>query len=283
MSQSFLEFHFEYNPNRKNVGEVFFALGNYVSAYESFGKVIADAIGNDLDFCIEINDIQSGSIKLKLLKLFDELTSPNELIKDLTGEIGSLESLSEITQRQNQKLSRKVNSSGRYKERVEPSLNDLDVALAMEKWSDANRMVEPDEKLTITDGIDSEQPSNVINIDTGFRLSKRPRDMFSNFIDKHDDKEIVDVIRPCFRGDLNWRFQNTQTKLTYNAPIKDSLWLEEYQNGQKKVDVKDSLLVHSAYELWRVKGKPTIKNAQIKKVIDIIECNGTQCGFFGRD
>lgn len=283
MSQSFVEFHFEYNPNRRNAANVFFALGNYVSAYESFGKAIAEAVGNDLDFCIELSDVESGSIKLKILKFFDEITSPNDLIKDLTGDIGSLESLSEVTNKQNENLARKIKSCNRLKDKVEPTLNELEIALAMEKWSDANRMLEQDEKITITDDIGTEAESNVINIDTKFRLSKSPRDMFSNFIGKHDDKEVVDVIRPCFRGDLNWRFQNIKTKLIYNAPIKDSLWLEDFQSGKKKVDVKDSLLVHSTYELWKVKGKSTIKNAKIMKVLEIIECDGTQSEIFGRN
>jgi hypothetical protein len=283
MSEKIIEFHFKYNENRRNIGEVFFALGNYISAYEDFGKAIADALDHDLDFRIELSDIQSGSIILKLLKLFDDLTSPNDLIEDLTGEVGSLESLSEITQKHNLKLAEKINASGKYKNRVEPTLNELDIALAMEKWSDANRMMEPNESLTITEELNTGINSNVVHIDTGFRLGKRPKEMFSNFLEKHDGNEIVDVITSCFRGDLNWRFQNTQTKLIYNAHIKDHYWLGEYQDGRKTISTRDSLLVHSTYELWRIKGKPTIRNAQIKKVIDIIRCNGEQGELFGGD
>ncbi|MFB2853305.1 hypothetical protein, partial [Aeromonas veronii] len=59
--------------------------------------------------------------------------------------------------------------------------------------------------------------------------------------------------------------------------------LGEFQNGNKTINAKDSLLVHSVYELWKIKGKQTIKNAQIKKVIDIIQCNGEQGELFGGD
>ncbi|MBL0666368.1 MULTISPECIES: hypothetical protein [Aeromonas] len=283
MSRTFVEFHLKYNENRKNVGEVFFALGQYISAYEDFGTAIADALDHNLEFRIELSEIKSGSIILRLIKLFDDLTSPNDLINDLTGEVGSLESLSKITQKHNRKLEEKVNASGKFKDRVEPTLNELDIALAMEKWSDANRRIEPNESLTITEELNSGVNSNVVHIDTSFRLSKRPKEMFSNFLEKHDGKEIVDVITSCFRGDLNWRLQNTQTKLIYNAHIKDHSWLGEFQNGNKTINAKDSLLVHSVYELWKIKGKQTIKNAQIKKVIDIIQCNGEQGELFGGD
>ncbi|MUL04342.1 hypothetical protein GNP89_19450 [Aliivibrio fischeri] len=281
MKNSSLEFHFEYNPHRKNVADILYAMGHYIEAYEAFGNAIANAIGHDLEFSIELEEITSGSIKLKFLKLFDLLTSPNDLMNDLTGSVNSYDELVTITDAHNEKLANKVNASGKFKERIEPTLCELDIALAMDKLSEANRMIEPDEKLTITE--DLSIPDNVISIDTGFRLTKRPREMFSNYMGQHDGDEIVNVIRPCFKGHLKWRFQNTNTRLIYNAPIKHAKWLEEYQNGAQNIEVKDSLLVDSTYELWKVKGETCIKNARVNRVKDIIKCSGEQNEFFRRD
>ena len=62
MEASILEFHLEYNPNRKNPAEVFHAMGHFIKAYEQFGKIIAQSGGSSLDFEVELQEVTHGCI-----------------------------------------------------------------------------------------------------------------------------------------------------------------------------------------------------------------------------
>lgn len=277
-----LEFHFFYSKKRKNIGEAFHALGYYIEAYIELGQIMADAIGDDLELEIQISSIKEGSIKVFFLKLFDDVTNPNDFLRDLKGEVGTLQELELITNVQNQRLSKKLERSEKYSKRVEPTINNLEVALTLEKLSQANKYLEPEETITVGDVGDSAE--NVVNIDTRFRFTGKPKEMFKNYVGKHDGEEYVDVIRSYYRGDNNmWRFQNRNTGFEYNAPIKNKKWLQEFREGLHKVNPVDCLLVHSVYEIWRINGKDVVKNAKILKVIDVMKGTEPQYDVIERD
>ncbi|WP_318485345.1 hypothetical protein [Photobacterium leiognathi] len=263
-----LEFHFDYSKKRKNIGEAFHALGYYIEAYIELGQIMADAIGDDLEFEIQISSIKEGSIRVFFVKLFDEITNPSDFLRDLRGEVGTLQQLEVITNRQNLRLSEKLKSNKKYSQRVEPTINNLEVALTLEKLSQANKYMEPEETITVGDVDDN--ADNVVNIDTKFRFNGKPKEMFKNYVCKYDGEEYVDVIRSYYRGDNNlWRFQNRNTGFEYNAPIKDKKWLQEFRDGLHQVNPVDCLLVHSSYEIWRINGKDVVKNAKIIQVVDV--------------
>ncbi|PKH04760.1 hypothetical protein [Moritella sp. Urea-trap-13] len=277
-----LEFHFNYSKNRKNAGEVFHALGYFIDAYVEFGQIMADAIGDDLDFEIQLTSVTEGSIKVRFLKFFDAITSPDIFICDLKGEIGTLDQLQAVTAKQNKRLSETLKSNNKYSERIEPTINDLNVALTLEKWTLANKQLQQDESITIGD-VDA-LPGNVISIDTSFRFTGSPKEMFKNFVGKHDGEEYVDVIRSYHRGDqYMWRFQNRKTRLEYNAPIKHKKWLQEFHEGIHQVNPVDCLLIHSSYEVWRINGKDTVTNAKVLEVIDVIKGSDYQHEIIERD
>jgi hypothetical protein len=275
MEESILEFHLEYSPDRKNPSEIFHAMGDFISAYEQFGKIIAHSVNSDLTFDIELKEVTHGCILAKLiLRTVESFTRPDNLIRSLTGEISQLDEVQNVTQQERKRVKKAMSLNDRYAQRIDPTINDLDVALAMEKWSEGNAKLNQDEHLTVCN--EGEYSENVIPFDPTFRFTGDTRKMFSNFIGSHDGEELIEVIRPCCSGNAQWDVKSRKTGRKFSAEMIDKQWLDNYQNSEERLGGSDYLLVHSRYDIVNERGEEKIKNAKIIKVIKIIEHQGKQ-------
>ncbi|PLC55982.1 hypothetical protein [Photobacterium carnosum] len=271
--ESLLEFHFEYNQDRRNPSEVFHALGYFIEAYTYCGRILADAIDEELDFDIKLEQISDGSIRAFFKKCFIDLISPDQFLNDLQGEISTKEQIEHIAARETDRLKTKLSQDENNQSKaISPQINSIDVALLLEKLSAATENLQHNEKISIGNGDPNLPPTNVITFDPKFRYKGKTNEMFNkNFIRTHDGEEVIDVLKSYFRGDNMWQFENQNTKFQYNAVIEDKKWLNEFHNGTKLAQPTTSLRVHSCYEVWKINGQHKAKNAKIIKVIDTIE------------
>ncbi|MGK0273019.1 MAG: hypothetical protein ACI88H_003696 [Cocleimonas sp.] len=275
MEESILEFHLEYSPDRKNPAEIFHAMGDFISAYEQFGKIIAESVSSDLIFDVELKEVTHGCILAKLiLRTIESFTRPDDLIRSLTGEISLLTEVQAVTQQERIRIKKELGSSIPYSHRIDPTINDLDVALAMEKWSEGNSKLNKNEHLTICN--EGEYNENVIPFDPKFRFAGDIKKMFSNFVCSHDGEEIIEVIRPCGSGNAQWEVKSVKSGRKFNAEITHKRWLDEYQNSEKRLGGSDYLRVHSQYDIINERGEHKIRNAKIIEVLQIIEHQGKQ-------
>lgn len=275
MNPRIIEFHLKYNPNRKNPAEVFHAMGNFISTYQEMGQLITQSIGYEADFELEMKEVVHGSILARLMIWVDEWTQPNSLLRELTGEFTEKEQVSEVLAREKERLIVEATICGHHnKVRLEPYFDEREVAMTMDKWSEANKKLMPDEKLTISE--EHEDRNNVVPFDPNFRFTGDLKQMYSSLKGRHDGPEVVRVFRPCNLGTAKWEFISEKTGKRYSAEITHKEWLEQYQNNEVNPAAKDSLLVHSEYDVVSIDGEDKIRNAQIKQVIDIIRYTGTQ-------
>lgn len=278
--QVIMEFYLDYESNRRKPGEVFHAMGYLIEAYERFGMILSEAAGTEHEFELIIDEVAGGSILGKLIKVFDKLTDPDPLIESLTQDMGTYSNLVDFSQKQEERLKRTYAESGHdgTSENFEPTLDLIELTEAMEIWTKGLKSLKPDEKLTISSS--RGDTSQQVKLNRGFRFTGDKSKIFSNRLGQHDGPEIIDVVKPCFKGDKNWLVQNRETKTNYVAPILNKKWLQDYQDDIHRVGPKDSLEVHSCYEVWNVKGERRIRNAKIKDVKRIIHCTGQQDDFF---
>lgn len=279
MSESILEFHLKYNVGRKNGKDVFIAMGEYISAYERFGKLISEAVGSEITFECSLEEVRKGSIIGKLIFAgLDLITSPNSFMEELTGEVGTIEQLTEITNKQEDILSKKMEESIDYRDNPPPKINKIDVAYAMEELSKANARLNDGELMTVNNSTSNNH--NVIQFNPRFRFTGNISKMFSDYVGTHEGYDLLEVIKPCNQGDLTWRVKSRITGHEYNAPIVHKQWLENYQKGESDFLPRDYLEVDSRYEVYKSKGKEKIRDAKIIKIIDVVKNSGFQDELF---
>jgi hypothetical protein len=274
MESTIIEFHLEYNPNRKNPAEVFHAMGLFISGYQKVGQIIAEAIEADIHFEFELKEVTHGCILAKLLLKAEQWTRPDSLIRDFIGEVSLPDQVQAITNKEVSRLKAETSKHKHKDKRLEPYISDLDLALVMEEWSEGNKRLLPDEYLKVCE--EGDDLSNVVPFDPNFRFTGDPKKMFSSDKGHHDGEEIIEVFRPCNKGDSKWEVISMKTGQKYKAQILHEKWLDDYQKSKTRLGGQDYLRVHSRYDVVLVNGKDEIKNAKIIEVKEIINSGGIQ-------
>ncbi|MFS1920916.1 hypothetical protein [Vibrio lentus] len=273
MEATVVEFHLEYNPNRRNPAEVFHAMGNFISAYQEMGQIIAQAVDSEMNFDFELQEVTHGCILAKLALKVEEWTRPDDLFRALTGEMSQKEQVQHVANKERDRLKKEMSRRNRASH-FDPYISDLDVALVAEKWSEGNQKLQADEHLKVcNEGADL---SNVVPFDPNFRFTGNVKQMFSSEQGRFDDEEIVEVIRTCKKTTSKWTVVSTRTNKQYTADITDTKWLTEYLNSDVRLGGSDYLKVDVEYDVIIERGEERIKNAKIKKVVDVITYRGTQ-------
>ena len=168
MKATILEFHLEYNSNRKNPAEVFHAMGDFISAYQDMGQIIAQAVDSKMVFDVELQEVTHGCILAKLLLKVEEWTRPDSLFRELTGDMSKKEQVQHITNNERDRLKNDMAKRGRSS-RLDPYISDLDVALVAEKWSEGNKKLLPDEYLKVCN--EGAWLAEVVPFDPNFRFT----------------------------------------------------------------------------------------------------------------
>jgi len=272
MESTVVEFHLEYNPSRKKPAEVFHAMGLFISAYQQVGQLIAESIESEVDFEFELKEVTHGCILAKLLLKAEQWTRPDSLIRDFIGEISLPEQVHSVNNKEITRL--KSEAPIHENKKLEPYISDLDLALVMEEWSEGNKMLLPDEHLKVCK--EGDNLSNVIPFDPNFRFTGDPKKMFSSAKGHHDGDEIIEIFRPCNKGDSQWEVISVKTGRKYSAKILHKKWLEDYQNSKILLGAQDYLRVHSRYDVLLVNGNDEIKNAKIIEIKEVINSGGMQ-------
>lgn len=273
MEATILEFHLEYNPNRKNPAEVFHAMGDFIAAYQDMGQIIAQAVDSEMIFDIELQEVTHGCILAKLLLKVEEWTRPDDLFRELTGEMSQKEQVQEVTNSERARLKNEMAKRGRSS-RLDPYISDLDVALVAEKWSEGNKKLLSDEYLKVCN--EGAELAEVIPFDPDFRFTGNVKKMFSSDQGHFDGEEIVEVFKPCKKATSKWEVISTRSNKRYSAEISHKEWLDEYLNSEVRLGGSDYLRVHVEYDVVVENGEERIKNATIKEIKEVITYRGKQ-------
>ena len=202
---------------------------------------------------------------------FEEWTNPENLIRELTGEISQAEQVAEITTKEKGRISKELY---RQDTRIEPYISDLDTARAMEEWSKGTAKLEANEHLKVCKN--DQNLDNVIPFDPTFRFTGNLSKMYESFKARHDGEEIIELYSLQCKGDSKWDVKSRKTGKRYEAQITDYKWLSDYQRSKTRLGGNDCLRVHSAYDIVVVQGKEKIRNAVIVEVKEIITGTGFQ-------
>lgn len=275
--ESELSIKLEYLENRKNPAEVFEAMALYINVYREFGQLLTNSVGIKYDFEFQLSDIEKGSILSKLSVISDLLdrtfkesvySSGNKLFERIvdTNETGEEEEVESIAVDLEAELSK--NMHGHL---AEPYIDRQNLACVLSHLSSANQKTMDGENVFVISGVND---SEVSAINTKWRFTGNPKTMFLGKTESHDNiKDNLSVNVTVNEGNSVWSFKSLSTDKRFSARILHKDWLEQYQNGLvQPIGPKDVVEAELSYEIYtprKGKGKPQIRNARIKKIIDI--------------
>lgn len=277
-----LKIKIDFAKERRRPAEVFQAMSGYIEAYQALGQVIAMSIGSADDFELRLDNVETGSIASLLRSVPGRVRS---WVEDAVFDAGVklADELSEIdatsTEEDVDLLATKLEkqlSRLDLGQTVEPMIDRKDLAVALNKFSEANKRLLPEETVTTT----LTEASCVTPINTHWRFNANPKEMFQGTKESHLGVDKLYVRAPVNIGKGAWAMLSVSTGARYNANISDLAWLEGYQDGLiKPIGPKDVMEAEVTYEIYTPpagKGKPFISSAKIKRVLDIHRDVGLQ-------
>jgi len=278
-----LSIKLQYLDSRTKPAELFEAMALYIKAYEDLGRLLTRSVGLETDFEFQLNAVEKSSILSKLSAVKDTIDKKFQEIFYSAGNtlLEQLIDLSETkTEEDVESLAQSVECylSEELPEGVsEPYVERKALAFVLAEFSKANERVQPDETVTIaTNG----QSSNGRVLNTAWRFTGNPKEMFLGRSEHVDSTDYLYVIVSVNAGNSVWTFYSVKMHRKFTAKIIDKDWLERYQNGlTRAVGPKDVIEAEVSYDVYTPpegRSQQQIRNAKIVKIIDIARDNGHQ-------
>ncbi len=277
-----LKIKIDFAQERERPSEVFQAMSGYIEAYQALGQAIVNALGDPEDFALQLECVEAGSIASFIkavpgrfkgwmssaiidsgFRLADTLSNVDSTATE--GEVDAIASVleEELTKSDSPQM-------------VYPKIDRKELAFALQKFSEANKKLRPDESV-LTSLADGE---NVTPINTHWRFNANPKNMFLGITTSFNGTDRLYVRAPVNIGKGAWSMVSITTGSRYNANITDVKWLDDYQNGLvRAIGPKDVMEAEVSFQLYTPppgQGKPYISNAKVVRVVEIHRNVGLQ-------
>lgn len=282
-----ISIRYEFIKNRKNPAEVFEGMALYINAYRDLTQLLSNAVGLDYDFELKLNDIEKSSLLSKLSSVRDTINniieeslynSGDRLFKELISESETK------TEEQVDALAQKLDCelSNNFKNQTAaPCVDRQQLAYVLQAISLANQKVLKEESITFKQ---THKNDEGCKLNTSWRFTGDPKTMFKGTTEpqEHTDRLVITVA--VYVGKSVWSFQSLTSEKKFSAKITDEDWLNRYQSGLiQPIGPKDVIEAELEYDLYTPpigKGQKQIRNAQVRKIINIHRDNGYQHAFF---
>lgn len=280
--ESDLELKYDYLPARSNPAAVFDTMAKYVKGYDELGCLLADAVGVNDEFTLQLVRVKEGSIcsmlgaaKGRLERYFEdaifnsavqmhcELTSVNE-----TATEADVEKLAKT-------LEEALQQSLGDKLAMTPVVNPKRLAEILQTLSSANDNVMTNESVHVSSvGCRSK-------VNTAWRFTGDPKTMFKGFVRSFRGEMQLRVKIPVNEGSQAWSVTALKNNTTFQAKVINSDWLEKYQEVEiQPISGKDIITAEVEYDVFEGSSGHEIKNAKILNVLAIDRFVGRQNDFF---
>lgn len=277
-----LRIKIDFADERQRPAEVFQAMSSYIEAYQAIGQVLVNSLGGREEFALQLQTVETGSVASLLRAVPGRLSEwlGNALIQsgvDLASTLSGVESTSteeEVDQLASE-LETQLAKTGTG-QMVDPKIDRQEFAIALNKFSEANKRLLPEEKASAS----VVETDKVIPINTHWRFNANPSEMFLGTTQVHRGVDKLYVRAPVNIGKGAWSMVSVTTQSRYNARVSHLTWLEDYQGGLiPAIGPKDVMEAEVSFEIYTPppgKGKPFISNAKIVKVLKIHRDVGLQ-------
>lgn len=282
-----ISIRYEFIKNRKNPAEVFEGMALYINAYRDLTQLLSNAIGLEYDFELQLNDIEKSSLLSKLSSLRDTINNTIEESLYDSGERLFKELLTEEetkTEDQVEVIAKTLDlelSNNFHNHTVPPCVDRQQLAHVLQAISIANQKVLKEESITFKQ---TQKDSEGCKLNTSWRFTGDPKTMFKGTTEQHDHVDRLVITVAVYVGKSVWSFQSLTSEKKFSAKITDEDWLSRYQSGLiQPIGPKDVIEAELEYDLYTPpigKGQKQIRNAQVKKIINIHRDNGYQNAFF---
>ncbi len=277
-----LSIKIDFLKNRNNPSEVFQAMALYINGYKDLGQLITNALDQECDFELILDDIAISSVigKLSILKekllgavantvidssfrLFDDLVEHTESESDI--ELLALKLESKLYENSESQL--------------DPYVDRKNLATVLSKLSEANSKLLPNEHVEFTSALNN---GNVATLNSRWRFTGNPKAMFLGASESYaiTDKLYVKIAVNEGEGHSVWTFKSPIMERSFSARIVNNEWLERYQQGLiLPIGPKDMIDADITYDIYKTpsgKGQTEIRNAKIIKINSIIRSHGYQ-------
>ncbi|MBA4707935.1 hypothetical protein [Aquitalea aquatica] len=276
-----LSIKIEYENNRKKPAAVFEAMAQYIEAYQDFSQLLISSVGIKADFEFQLDDIKEGSILSKLSALpglidkgLEEIfyAAGNRTMAKLKGQTSTEEDVESLGAELEADIAKRISG-----EIASPMIDRTKLAFVLREFSQANEKLNKGEKVSFHS---KDERSNIYHLDTDWRFTGNPAEMFQGDIEHHDVEGSFYAVMAVNEGNALWCFKSIEMNRRIHATITHKDWLSRYQNGLiQPIGPKDVIKARVAYDIYtppKGRGNPTIRNA---KIIDVIQIIRNQSGY----
>lgn len=278
----------EYDAKQENPERLFRGIAKVLEAFQEIDDAMVKCIDSDIESRIMLDDLERGSIVLKLRNIIEAL--PDDALrsgdyKKVVGEflcrakykileflddketidnpddVAQLEaSLSNLAQSTNASAMGCYTCPVRYS--LLTSMGNLSAAL--DEFSDTDQ-------LTMSLG-----QGQCVELNKSFSLNKDDiLELCKGDVLENDVEMILQIRRPDFLGNMQWEFRHGDDKIL--AKLGDKEWMKSFRNHEFNVAPGDSLKVrmHSVLTYDKNNEPLSIKNT-ITKVLSIVPAASVQ-------
>lgn len=203
-----LSIKIDFLKNRNNPSEVFQAMALYINGYKDLGQLITNALDQECDFELILDDIAISSVigKLSILKekllgavantvidssfrLFDDLVEHTESESDI--ELLALKLESKLYENSESQL--------------DPYVDRKNLATVLSKLSEANSKLLPNEHVEFTSALNN---GNVATLNSRWRFTGNPKAMFLGASESYAITDKLYVKIAVNEGHSVWTFKS---------------------------------------------------------------------------
>lgn len=280
-----LTIKYDYLVGREDPAQVFEAISLYMQSYKDFAALMSEALGICDDFSFKLDEVDKGSIKSMISackNAYDGIENiiyeqGNKLFGDLVdeGETKTEQQVDELAEKLEFRLSKAMKNK-----MAEPYVNRKKLAVVIKSFSEANKLTHEGEAVSVLAGND-EFYEEFIN--KGWVFSGNPDEMFLGERTKVNTVLKMNAVTTVCEGSSAWTFKciNLEGR-RISANVLDKKWLERYQLGMiypiGPMDIITADVEYTVIDLKAKKRNAEIKNAKIKKILDIKRFQGHQYG-----
>jgi len=261
----------DYKKNRSCPSGIFDAMSLYIQAYEDFGQVLTNALDIKGEFEFQLNEIAFSSIKAKLKLLPGKI---NEKFLETVYGSGSelfhcITETNETTcENDIEKMAAKIeNNLAANDFDIDPLIDRRALSFALEKVSNANKLIQKDESVYFTQEMPIQKRTN---LNTQWRLNCDPKKMFLGVKKSYEVSDKLFVKIPINEGNQLWTFKSATTHRTFPARITIKDWVKHYQDGLiQPIGPKDVIEATLSYDLYTPYNNSKTTEIRNAKILDI--------------
>lgn len=249
--QDYFEIRLDFKPNTGGPERIFFAMAEYLSAFENLIEIVGKGIDPQGSFSCELSGVQISSLKSIVKCIGNYCSALSRVPIVIAGQMIDLHEINREEQIEKivSKIESEVVSTTEIDFPNQVNINRFEFSKGLERLTEASKRIVDGETIDVRNN-----EHNVIFLNTRTFFSKGSEEIFEEASHVKRHEEILLIKRPTFVGNSMWDFKSVQRKKSFSAAIEHEDWLKKYQNRQVHLEPGDAISAIVEYVAYKERG-----------------------------